>query len=95
MDPIFFSNAEIVRFGVVLFRVGGIMVFAPFFGSSSIPYQVKAVLTLVATVALVPSLPLGSIPAELTVASFVGLAAGEAMFGLILGLGAFFVFAGM
>ncbi len=95
MEPIFFSNAEIVRFAVVLFRVAGIMVFAPFFSSYSIPYQVRVVLTLVATVALVPALPLGRLPAELTPVSMIGMAAGEAVFGLVLGLSALFIFAAM
>jgi flagellar biosynthetic protein FliR len=95
MDSVFFSEAEIFRFAIVLFRVAGIMVFAPLFGSSSIPYQAKAVLTLVATVALVPALPAASLPGQLTLTSLAGLAAGEAVFGLVLGLGASFVFAGM
>src|SRR5512140_1228686 len=95
MEPILFSNAEIVRFAVVLFRVGGIMVFAPFFGSHSIPYQVRIVLTLVATVAMVPALPLGRIPAEITPVSLIGAVAGEAVFGLVIGLAAQFIFAAM
>ncbi len=95
MDPISFSSAEVVRFAVVLFRVAGIMVFAPFFSSHSIPYQVRVVLTLVATMALVPALPLGRLPAELTLRSAVGMAAGEAVFGLVLGLAALFIFAAL
>jgi flagellar biosynthesis protein FliR len=95
MDPIFFSNAEVVRFAIVLFRVAGIMVFAPFFGSHSVPYQVRVVLTLMVTFALAPALPLDRIPPEVSLFSLVGTVTGEVIFGLVLGLAAQFVFAAM
>jgi flagellar biosynthesis protein FliR len=95
MEPILFTNAEIVRFAVVLFRLAGIMLFAPFFGSRSIPYQARVVLTLVATFALVPALPIEKVPEELTLVSLLGTVAGEAVFGLMLGLVAQFSFGAM
>ena len=52
MLSLVFSQDEIVQFGVVLFRVAGIMTFAPFFSSRAVSYQVRIALTLAATLAL-------------------------------------------
>ncbi len=95
MDPLVFSTAEIVRFAVMLGRVGGVMVFAPFYSSNSIPYQIRVVAALVISVALVPSLPLGAVPADLDLFRVVVLLAGETLIGMVLGLVSLFVFAGM
>jgi len=95
MDPLIISMAEVIRFAVVLFRVSGIIVFAPFFSSYSIPVQIRAAVALVATVALVPSLPLGQVPADMSVVRILTLLIGETMIGLVLGLVSLFIFAGM
>jgi flagellar biosynthesis protein FliR len=91
----FFSMAEVVRFAIVLLRVAGLMVFAPFFSSRSIPAQVRVVLALVVTFSLVSSLNLAQIPAEFGLSQVVWAAVGEALFGMVLGLAATFIFAGM
>ncbi len=95
MDPLVISMAEVIRFALVLFRVGGIMVFAPFYSSHSLPYQVRIVLTLVATVALLPSVPLGQVPPDLTLTRLLGLIVGESLVGLTLGLVSLFILAGL
>jgi flagellar biosynthesis protein FliR len=41
MTPILFSTAEIVRFLIVLLRISGIMILAPFFSSQTIPIHVR------------------------------------------------------
>jgi flagellar biosynthesis protein FliR len=89
------STAEVLRFAVVLFRIGGIMVFAPFFSSRSIPMQVRVAITLVAAVALCPALPISRVPTTAGLTQIVGLVLGETLFGMVLGLVASFVFAGM
>jgi flagellar biosynthetic protein FliR len=95
MDPLIFSLAEVVRFAVVLIRVGGIIVFAPFFSSYSVPLQVRVMVALVATAALVPSLPLARVPTDIDVFHMLTLLVGETMIGLVLGLVSLFIFAGM
>ena len=95
MEPIVFGATELVRFALVLVRVGGIVVFAPFFSSPSIPPQVKAVVALTSTVALLPALPADRIPAQFGLGDVALSIAGQALVGLTLGLAASFVFAGL
>jgi flagellar biosynthetic protein FliR len=94
MAPIFFSTAEIVRFAIVLLRLSGIMLFAPFFSSQSVPMQIRAAFALVAAFVLAPSLPLSAIPSEFGLGSLTGLVAGEILSGVLLGLAASCIFAG-
>lgn len=90
-----FSQADIVRFGVVLFRVAGIMTFAPFFSSRAVSYQVRIALTLAATVAMAPSVNMGPLPVDLNLGTLTGLVMGEVAFGMMLGLVTSFIFAGL
>jgi flagellar biosynthesis protein FliR len=90
-----FSMAEVVRFAVVLCRIGGIMVFAPIFSSRSIPSELKVTVTLVATVALCPALALGKVPANLDLTGVLGFCMSELLFGMLLGLVSNFIFAGL
>ncbi len=89
------TMAEVIRFAVVLFRVGGIMVFAPLFSARSVPGQVRAAMTLVATLALCPALPLSRVPTALDLGQILGLVATELLFGVVLGLATSFIFAAM
>ena len=95
MTSVTFSMAEVVRFAIVLMRVGGIMVFAPLFSGGSFPSQVRIALTLVATLVLCPALPLEKIPVDMGLAQLVGIGLSECLVGLVLGLVAAFLFAGM
>jgi flagellar biosynthesis protein FliR len=90
-----YTMAEVVRFAIVLFRVGGIMVFAPLFSSRSIPMQVRAAITLLATLALCPALPLAKVPPAVELGQVLNLAMSEVLFGVVLGLAASFLFAAM
>jgi flagellar biosynthetic protein FliR len=65
-------------------RVSGLMLFAPFFGSTVIPAPVKAMLTLALTFLLYPSVS-PSIPA-LTLAQWPMLVFSELLTGLALGI---------
>jgi flagellar biosynthesis protein FliR len=94
MAPILISTTEIIRFAIVLLRVSGIMLFAPFFNSQSIPLQIRAAFALVTAVVLAPSLPLTAIPSEFGLSNLTGLVAGEILSGVLLGLAASCIFAG-
>ena len=95
MTPIFFSTAEIVRFAIVLTRISGIMIFAPFFNNQSLPVQLRIVFSLVTAFILAPSLPLSKLPVELGLSNIAALFLNEMLSGIILGLAALCVFAGL
>jgi flagellar biosynthesis protein FliR len=95
MLSLVFSQADIVRFGIVLFRVAGVMTFAPFFSSGAVSYQVRIALTLTATLAMAPSVSPGLLPSDLSLGTLLGVVMGEIAFGMMLGLVASFIFAGL
>jgi flagellar biosynthesis protein FliR len=77
-------------FVLVFFRIGGMMIFAPFFGSSRIPRRLKAMIALVLAASLASTVPPINLPAhtwELT----LGIA-GELAFGIALGMALSFTF---
>jgi flagellar biosynthesis protein FliR len=94
MAPILISTADIIRFVIVLVRLSGIMISAPFFSNRSVPLQVRAIFTLVATLVLAPALPLHSVPAELDFGRVTAVLANEFIVGAVLGIAASLVFAG-
>lgn len=65
-------------------RVGGLMVFAPFFGSDSISVPVKAGFTVAVTVLLYPVY--AGLGMSMNLPGWIRVAGGEAMIGLLLGL---------
>lgn len=73
-------------------RVGGLMSFAPFLGSSSVPAQVKAALTVLVTLLLYPLCPVPAISS--TLSGWTQLALGEVILGLTIGLCLQFVLEG-
>jgi flagellar biosynthesis protein FliR len=95
MAPIIFSTAEIIRLVIVLTRISGIMILAPFFSNQLFPIHVRIAFTLMTAFVMAPSLPLKQIPAELDLSSVVALLIGELCIGLILGFAALCVFAGL
>jgi flagellar biosynthesis protein FliR len=95
MAPILFSTAEIIRFAVVLTRISGIMLLAPFFSNQMFPVSVRVAFTLLSAFVLAPSLSLNQIPIELNVSAVVILLVGEIFIGLILGFAAMCVMAGL
>jgi flagellar biosynthesis protein FliR len=95
MGSITFPTAELFRFAIVLSRVAGIVVFAPFFSSRSIPFQIKIVFSLMATVGLLPCLPLTLLPADMGTGGIITEMFNSALIGMGLGVVASFVFAGM
>jgi flagellar biosynthesis protein FliR len=71
-------------------RIGGLMTFAPFTGSTAISAPVKAVLTLLVTALVYPVSPVIAIRASAI--GWMKIIAGEAVIGLALGLMLQFVF---
>jgi flagellar biosynthesis protein FliR len=74
----------------ILLRVGGLMTFAPFFGSVAIPARVKAGFTVVLTVLLYSVCPVGAVPSSPL--GWASVALSEAMVGAGMGLCLQFVF---
>jgi flagellar biosynthesis protein FliR len=95
MEPFLISTSEVIRFVIVLLRISGIMLFAPFFSNQAVPLQIRGAFALVVAYVLAPSLPLDAIPRGLDLSSITGLAAGEILSGVLLGFAASCVFAGM
>jgi len=91
VDLVSFSTAKFLAFILILFRVGGIMIFAPVFGSTLIPGQAKVAIAMILALALVPVVPFDSAPA-LTIGYLVQAAATESIIGLLLGYAASLVF---
>ncbi|MBN2319530.1 MAG: flagellar biosynthetic protein FliR [Acidobacteria bacterium] len=95
MPAIIFSPTEILQFVIVLLRVSGLIVFAPFFGSPSIPYQVRIAFALVTSFLLARLLPVDFVPDGLSLTGVTLILIGEIVAGMILGLAANLVFAGI
>lgn len=94
MEPILFPTAEIVRFVIVLTRLAGIMLFAPFFSNRSIPPHIRIIFSVITAFVLAPSLPLSKIPPELGLGNIAGIFVTEVLFGVVLGFAAACIFAG-
>lgn len=84
-----------MSFAVVLFRVAGIMVFAPFYNGSAFPVQVKVILPLIVALVLAPVVPQAQLPSEYGLAQVITAVLGEIVIGIVLGLAASFVFGGL
>jgi flagellar biosynthetic protein FliR len=78
-------------FVLVLFRIAGLMLFAPLLGSAQIPKRVKAMLAIIVALGMTASVPRPAHLPETTwgVALAIG---GEMMFGLAMGMVLSFVF---
>jgi flagellar biosynthetic protein FliR len=95
MFSISISPAQVMSFAVVLFRVAGIMVFAPFYNGSAFPVQVKVILPLIVALVLAPVVPQAQLPSEYGLAQVITAVLGEIVIGIVLGLAASFVFGGL
>lgn len=78
-------------FALVLFRVAGMMMFAPLFGSARIPRRVKALLVIILAVGLMPAVSRPPVMPATTWELALGIA-GELIFGLALGMVLSFTF---
>ncbi|MGB7158582.1 MAG: flagellar biosynthetic protein FliR [Tepidisphaeraceae bacterium] len=78
-------------FALVVFRVAGMMLFAPLFGSSRIPRRVKGLLVIILAVGLMPSVPRPPVLPETMWELTLGIG-GEMIFGLAMGMVLSFTF---
>jgi len=92
MFSISISPAQVISFTVVLFRVAGIMVFAPFYSGSAFPVQVKVILPLLVALTLAPVVPQAQLPSEYGLLQVITSVLGEILIGMVLGLVASFIF---
>ena len=90
-----FPIAEVMRFVIVLTRLSGIMLCAPFFTGGYMPAHIRAVFTFFATLALTPALPLGNIPSDPGLGKIAILLLFELLFGIVIGFAALCIFAGV
>jgi flagellar biosynthesis protein FliR len=88
----------IARAVLIGIRIGALMTFAPFFGNASLPAPVKAGLTFMLTVLLLPLYVAGPAPPDLLAGGifhWLALAVGEIAIGMMAGFVTQFVFDGM
>ena len=88
----------IVPFLLVLFRLAGVFVFVPFFSNTSIPGNVKVLLSLAMAFCVwnvVPGVQRSGLTVPATVPGLVVAVAGEMSVGLLMGLMLSAVFAGI
>jgi len=88
-----FAVAILTRALPLGLRAGGVMTFAPFFGSDAVPPSIKAIFTMVLTAILYGAAPVVQIPT--TIASWTRVVASEAFVGLMMGLAVHLVFEGV
>ncbi len=79
---------------LVLARVGGLIIFAPFFGSTAIPLRLRLALVVVLSLAL-SAMVSATFSPPTDLARFLPALLGELVVGLILGLGAALIFVGI
>lgn len=87
-----FSLAQFLVFTLVLFRLSGLAVTAPWFGSREVPPRIRALMTAALALIVAPSQMgrLTAMPGNLV--DYALLAVGEIVLGLALGLGVLFLF---
>ena len=91
MDLVAFSTKEFIAYVLILFRVGGIMIFAPVFGSALVPGQAKVAISMVIALVLLPVV--GFVPpAALSLRYIVYVAATESIIGMLIGFAASLIF---
>jgi len=94
MNIINYSADQFITFLMILFRLSGLMIFAPFWGSRNIMPQLKIGISLFTAVILFPMIPVpDNLPHELI--GFALLSIMEIGIGIILGFGASLMFTGI
>lgn len=95
MEDITLSNAQIISFLLVFFRIGAILLTAPIFGARNLPIQVRVLLSftiaIVITSAIIPYKGLTSIPLNNIMEYFIAVVR-EVILGISIGFMAQLVF---
>jgi flagellar biosynthetic protein FliR len=76
----------LLGFALVLTRVSGFLLVLPVFGSRLLPVQIKAAAAVLLSLFFCATVPLGIDPARISTLGALVLLAGEAVYGLALGL---------
>lgn len=95
MDFVSYSLIQWKFFILILFRVAGVIGTAPFFGSPLFPNQAKVPFALLLTLILFPVLPKDPATLPITLGGYVLVVFLEMSIGIVLGLAATLVFAGV
>ena len=85
----------IVIFTLVLARVGGLVMTAPVFGSQTIPLRVRGLIAVALAMLVTPMQRGTPVPELGTTLDYLVLLGGEALIGLLLGLGVTILFTGI
>lgn len=91
MDLVSFTTREFIAYILILFRVAGLVIFAPVLGSDVVPAQMKVAFAFVVALVLLPVVN-PAVPAELTLGYFLQAAAAESVVGLLIGYCANLIF---
>jgi flagellar biosynthetic protein FliR len=78
---------HVPAFMLVFFRMGGIFIFAPMFGSKVLPIRVKVLLALVLAFCVYPVVP-PQLPLVLNVSTLAVAVGSEILIGMVIGYGA-------
>jgi flagellar biosynthetic protein FliR len=92
MNPLDFTVNDVGIFTLMFFRIAGIIMFAPLFGSPNIPPQIKIMFSLVLAIVLYPKFKNlgGHIPEDF--ATLLLAVGSEFLVGFILGMASSFIF---
>ncbi len=88
-----FTNLPLVA--MVLARVGGLVIFVPFFASTSIPAKSRIMLALAITILVLPFVPVASVSGITDIGSLTVMMFSELMIGLSIGFVITSVFSGL
>lgn len=80
-------------FMIVFFRVGGMLLFAPIFGHTNIPLQVRIAIALMFTLVLYSTLHTNQPPLPSTIMPYLAIAVKEIAIGAVVGFAASIIFA--
>ncbi|NOX59737.1 MAG: flagellar biosynthetic protein FliR [Planctomycetes bacterium] len=80
-------------YAMVMFRISGLMIVAPVFGSQAVPVRIRVALAAAVALSVFPVVA-PNLPTDLTIASGLAGVFGELVIGLVLGLATNIVFTG-
>ncbi|MBI4613023.1 MAG: flagellar biosynthetic protein FliR, partial [Planctomycetes bacterium] len=95
MDFVAFTLVQWKFFILILFRVGGILATAPFYGSPLFPAQARIAFALVLALILFPVLPKDPATLPTTLGSYFLVVFSEVAVGIVYGAAAALIFAGV
>lgn len=89
------NESQVILFTLVLARVGGLTMTAPVYGTSEVPWRVRAILAAALALLVVPSQWHATIQPPRNAIEYLVLLGGEALIGACLGLGVLILIHGM